>query len=158
MNSVWTDQAILRVSVPEGSKSVVALPPESGIPIEAQTQAGRAGLSIGQLPGTPAVDLMHEGEAVRKDNASDDTEFDIPVHLEFDEEDEVLEVEEAEAARELQGKAIECHQAKDRDPWILMALRKRSYPNMTRLLYMSWFGSIGQRPRKVGSTFLPNIG
>jgi hypothetical protein len=62
MNPVWTDQAILRVSMPEGSKLVVALPPESAIPIEYQTQAGRAGGSIGQPPGTPAVRPVNEGE------------------------------------------------------------------------------------------------
>jgi hypothetical protein len=41
-NAVWTDQGVLRVSMPEGSKLVVVPPSESAIPIEVQTQAGRA--------------------------------------------------------------------------------------------------------------------
>jgi hypothetical protein len=54
-NPIWTDQTVLCVSRPEGSKFVITLPPESSIPAEGQSQSEPAYVSKDEPPGTIAV-------------------------------------------------------------------------------------------------------
>jgi hypothetical protein len=58
------------------------------------------------------VNPTDEGEVVREENTRDDTEFDILPRFEFEEKNDLLEVEETDIVRELQGMAMKCHPAK----------------------------------------------
>jgi hypothetical protein len=59
------------------------------------------------------VEPVDERDVVGEDNGNDGIEFDVLAQLEFEEEEEIVEVKEADVVRELQGKAAKCHPARD---------------------------------------------